>query len=452
MMEDESRDWQKAWLTRAKREISAHVPGLTWDAFAKMVPVEPRTMKSYRMPRSSAEFRSMPKSVEQLISDLVRKYADGTPPVAPQTPQDHSKLLFSALAAFVVRQAKEAVISEKVITGVSLIPGSGFGLEPRDREAMALVSRHCLINGLTDHGSEVHNLLAKCTKPFSQWLPIPELNALGLMEASFIDPNDLVPTPEAEELAKNFGDVVQSLEESLFSKLKELLSRSNKELADSYYTRIREFVARHPVCKLDQIQEMGRGLSSVMSMLIQQQFYEPVPDSWATTGQEVEICAHCANALEQTKLGKICRTRACAAQFPTQSNCSIPASQLVRATKGICQYWIEPGFDEIVMFDALVAMGLSPTLYPNSDQTDISFKEVGIDLKSYVSPETLGYKLQRSIGGLAAYPQKWLVIPDWLVNRTPSYLQRLETAMGRTNVQCLSVTEALKLAKRISNA
>jgi hypothetical protein len=189
-----------------------------------------------------------------------------------------------------------------------------------------------------------------------------------------------------------------------------------------------------------------------MSMLVQQQFYEPVPDAWATKDQEVEICAHCGNALKQTKFGKICRTRACSAHLPTKSNISIPPAQLVRATKGICQYWIEPGFDEIVMFDALVAMGLAPTLYPNSDLTDISFKDVGVDLKSYVSPETLGYKLQRSIGGLAMYPQKWLVIPDWLVNRVPSYLQRLRTAMGRSDVHCLCVSEALQLAKRIANA
>jgi hypothetical protein len=246
MMDKKGEDWQKDWLKKAKREISAHVPGLTWDAFSKMVSVEPRAMKSYRMPASSSEYRSMPKSVELLISELLKKYADGASVVAHQPVQDNGKLLFAALAAFVIRQAKEAIVSGKVITGVSLIPGSGFGLEPRDRDAMALVSRYCLVNELPDHGSEVHHLLSQCTKPFSQWLPIPELDTLGLKDTSFIEPNDLIPTPEAEELAKNFGDVVQSLEESLFSKLKELLSRSNKELADSYYTRIREFVVRHP--------------------------------------------------------------------------------------------------------------------------------------------------------------------------------------------------------------
>ena len=438
---------QKVWLAEAKKSISLHVAGLTWDDFAKLAGIEPRAMKSYRMPESSSDYRKMPASVEAVISELVAKYVSGARVVAKVSAKDEGKVLLAALAALVVRQAREAVVDGKVISGVSMVEGSGFGLQARDREAMAMVSRHCLLNNLPDYGSEIHNLLYQCTKPFKDWLPIEAVRSNGLEDSSFIEREDLMPTPEAEEWSRNYGDLVQTLEESLFAKLKELLGRINKEQADLYYTKIREFVVRHPVCRMEEVQEMGRGLSSVLAMLVQQQFYEPVPDAWATEVNAVKLCTHCGNAIKKTTFGLMCRTRACASSKPLQIGGSVSPSQLIRATRGISQYWIEPGFDEIQMLDHLKRLGLNPQLYPKSDLVDIAFGPVGVDLKSYVSPETLGYKLQSSIGGLAMYADKWLVVPDWLIRKTPAYLDRLRSAMGRPDVLCLGVSEAVERAK-----
>ena len=64
----------------------------------------------------------------------------------------------------------------------------------------------------------------------------------------------------------------------------------------------------------------------------------------------------------------------------------------MRLSKGLRQYWFEPGIDEIRMFDRLVAAGLPARLYPHRDRVDIDMGEnddIGIDLKSYTSPELL---------------------------------------------------------------
>jgi hypothetical protein len=105
---------------------------------------------------------------------------------------------------------------------------------------------------------------------------------------------------------------------------------------------------------------------------------------------------------------------------------------------------VEPGIDEIIQYDALVGLGLPAILYPNRDRVDIGVGKTGIDLKTYASPEILGAKFKRSLGGLAHYATKWVVVPDWQVVTTPSYLDRLRTAMERSDVRCLSVSKAIE--------
>ena len=82
------------------------------------------------------------------------------------------------------------------------------------------------------------------------------------------------------------------------------------------------------------------------------------------------------------------------------------------------------------------------------DRVDIAVGDTGIDLKSYASPELLGDKVRRNKGGLSHYRHKWLVIPDWLVARTPGYLDRLRHALedAASSIRCLSASEALKEA------
>ena len=90
-------------------------------------------------------------------------------------------------------------------------------------------------------------------------------------------------------------------------------------------------------------------------------------------------------------------------------------------------------------------------MYPFRDRVDISVGDIGIDLKTYASPETLGLKFKKGIGGLAYYDERWVVVPDWQVASVPSYLDRLRKAMGRPDVRCLSVSEAIKRVMEASS-
>ena len=164
-------------------------------------------------------------------------------------------------------------------------------------------------------------------------------------------------------------------------------------------------------------------------------------------GEFVRLCGHCANLMKRAPTGLVCSTAACAAQSPPKAGQAVPAANLMRLTKGLRQYWLEPGIDEIRMHDRLVAAGLTSRLYPHRDRVDIDLGEsnsVGIDLKAYSSPELLGARMSRRPGGLSHYGRKWLVIPDWLVSRTPGYLERLSAALEQSAIQCMSVSQAVK--------
>lgn len=434
---------QKSWLTAVKRGLSRRHPDLTWDDFARLAEVDPRAFKTYRMPEGSENYRSMPDHIRLRVEKLLESESDHPPGyVSEPASASASGLLIQSLAALVVRLARMSLIEERMVAGVNRMHGSPVGLTPEDRKAMALVSRACLINGLPDRAAEIHNLLALCTQPLGEWLPIPEVAEAGLSGTAFIHAEEGIPSAEAEELAVGFSGVTAGLEEMLFAKFMELLGRFPEATANGYYTTIREFVVRHPVCTPDELQQLGGVLASHLWILLQQQFYEPVPSGWATA-DGVLLCAHCGNAMKKGVAGLVCRTLACAAASPAQVAKCEPVNHLLRASRGIRQYWIEPGIDEIRLFDALKARGIAAELYPFRDRVDISVADIGVDLKTYASPETLGLRFRRGIGGLAYYATRLVVVPDWQVAVTSSYLDRLCTAMGRDDVRCLSVSGAL---------
>ncbi|KQZ35111.1 hypothetical protein ASD58_28265 [Duganella sp. Root1480D1] len=347
----------------------------------------------------------------------------------------------------VVRKARASLIDGAMVAGISRLPGIPIGLNQEDRNAMALVSKACLSNGLPDHGAEIHELLWRCTLPFDHWLDIPEVRAAGLGRTNLIHGEDGIPTVEAEELAQKFTGLSAGLEEQLFLKFLELLRKQPTSIANEYYTRTREFVVRHPVCSSEELRKFGNEIHLQIWMLLNQEFYEPVPSAWEIDGT-VPICAHCGNAMKKGKAGLVCRTTACAISNPATQGSTANASDILRANRGIRQYWIEPGLDEVRLFDTLKAMSFTVELYPDRDRVDIAIGEIGIDLKSYTSPETLGRKFKASIGGLAHYETKLLVIPDWILKATPSYIDRLKLAMDRKNILCLTVGQAIEYFKK----
>lgn len=444
---------QKSWLVVAKRTLSQTRPGLTWDDFARLASIDPRAFKTYRMPENSDDYRTMSPLTRAAIENLLAK--ESGIEVAPDLPdnsaaQAGNSLLIPSLAALVVRQAHLSLIQGRMVAGVSRNNGIPVGLSREDRRAMGLVSRACLVSGLPDRAAEIHDLLACCTQPLGSWLNVPEVTESGLGCTSLIHAEEGIPTAEAEELASGFSGMTAGLEEQLFAKFMEVIGRFPEEAGNGYYTQIREFVVRHAVCSAEEIKQIGNDLPSILWMVLQQQFYEPVPMSWAV-GDGVPICDHCGNAMKQGKAGLVCRTSACQASSSASTSKSIPASRLLRVSRGIRQYWVEPGIDEIRLYDALVPKGIATVLYPFRDRVDISVRNIGIDLKTYASPETLGLKFKKGIGGLAYYDERWVVVPDWQIVSVPSYLDRLRKAMGRPDVRCLSVSEAIKRVVEVSS-
>jgi len=433
---------QKSFLTMVKQKLSKlDRRDLTWDEMAGMAGIEPRALKTYRVPEASADYRAMPPVVVAAIKGLLARRLNPAP--ATEAASTPDSLLVPALAALVMRQASGSLIEGRMIAGVSRSYNNPVGLTPEDRRAMALVSRACLANDLTDKAAEIHQLLWCCTQPLGEWLAVPEVTGSGLAGTRLIHEEEGIPTAEAEELSRGFGGLTTGLEEQLFTKFMEMVGRYPPESADAYYTNTREFVVRHPISTGEAIRKLGNDLPSNVWMVIQQQFYEAVPESWAF-GQDVRLCDHCGNAMKSGKAALVCRTNACAAANPARTTRSVASTGLLRVARGIRQYWVEPGIDEILLFDTLVGLGLPAVLYPNRDRVDIAVEKTGIDLKSYASPEILGAKFKRSLGGLAHYSTKFVVVPDWQVVSTPSYLDRLRTAMERPEVRCLSVSKTIE--------
>lgn len=443
---------QKAWLTAVKKSLSRQFPAITWDDFARLAGIDPRAFKTYRMPEDSSDYRVMPALARAAVENLLNPPA--APLISPVLPAiAPTSILIPSLAALVVRQAQLSLIEGRMVAGVDRAYGIPVGLSPEDRRAMALVSRACLVNGLPDRGAEIHDLLAFCTKPLGTWLPIAEISEARLEETILIQEEDGIPTPEAEELAEGFGGMTASLEDQLFGKFMEMIGKSPESAANGYYTLVREFVVRHPLCTLEEMKLLGSqgDLPPQLWIMIQQQFYEPVPEAWSQAGG-VPICDHCGNALRRGRVGLVCATTACAATHPAKTSLSIPADRLLRVSRGIRQYWVEPGIDEIRLFDALTAAGLPAELYPFRDRVDIAVGDIGLDLKTYVSPEMLGRKFKRNLGGLLYYQDRIVVIPDWVAANTPSYLDRLRHAMERDDVSVMTLSDALKYIRRMHHA
>jgi hypothetical protein len=63
---------QQDYLRAVKDEI-----GVTWDALAGMAGIEPRALKTYRMPDSSKDYRSLPRlakdALDRVLADHQKK-------------------------------------------------------------------------------------------------------------------------------------------------------------------------------------------------------------------------------------------------------------------------------------------------------------------------------------------------------------------------------------------
>jgi hypothetical protein len=441
---------QRTFLDEAKRRLSELHPNLTWEQLADLAGIEPRALKAYRVSAKSVNYREMPNrvraAIEKLLAGIAKVSTDCSEPVSTELYED--AILPSALAALVFRQARQAIFNDRPISGRQRYPGDHVGLELEDRKAMALVSRARLRMGLADVGAEIHELLFQCTQPLGTWLPLSEIHAQRLSNVILLDTEESVPTREAEELARRFTSSAASLEELLFGRFREQLAKSSRIAATGYYSRVREFVIRNPVISGEQLSRLTVDLQlpASIGVLINQHFYEPISSGWGEG--HINICGHCGNATKTIAGGDHCRTKACAESQSLTIKGRLPVDGSYRLKRGIRQYWLEPGIDEIRLYDELLRYGLSPSLYPELDRVDIAVADVGIDLKAYISPELLGARLAGDMGGLKYYKRKWLVIPDRLITRVPAYMERLRGALGGSSIHALPLSSVVRELSR----
>lgn len=426
---------QKEFLSSIKKTLESRLGRMTWDELAAFANIEPRTLKTYRMPESSANYRQMPGVARQALEALLTQSGKGPSNVTALVP---------ALSWLVMSQARIAVIEGQMITGLDYYRGARNGLNDEERKIMAMISRYCLVNGLPDYGGEIHVLLNQCTRPFEDWLRVPEVLAAGYGQTVLISQEYGIPTPEADELASGFSGLTTHLEERLFSKLSEALNEYPDESSARYYTLIREFIVRNPVVSTDKYFEASKTMPSSLWMAVQNDFYESIPYTQTKDGM-VTLCAHCNSLMKPAGKYMTCQSVACSSVNPAKAGDVVPASVYRRVTRGIRQFWVEPGVDEIRLYDQLIARGIEAELYPHRDRVDLAVGSLGIDLKSYASPEILGARFRKSLGGLVYYDPKWIVIPDWRIAATHNYLERLSGAMGdhASRVRCLSLSTAV---------
>jgi len=456
---------QGAFLNHAKDVLSRAHKKLTWDRMAELAEIEPSALKTYRMPENSPDHRAMPQPVRRQIEALLEQagtvkqsqFSTGKVGGVDAKRPALFELVAPALAALVVRTAGQLHNEGMgvVVSGVDRRPGSRVGLTTEDRRTMALISRARLSLGLSDSTAEVHNLLALCTRPLADWLPLPEVLEQGLGPVRLIDPLELMPTLEAEGLAEDVAGLASLVEEQLFGDFREALAKLTPSQAEEAYTAVRDFVVRHPVVDMKALEGFLEDLPSGVANRVRMGFYEPLAVR-LDGSEDVGLCNRCGNLTKaHAGGGWLCTTSACqqhgaAAMKPAQAGV-----EHFRLTRGLRQYWLEPGIDEVLLFDALKAHGLCPRLYPHRDRVDIDLgadSGVGLDLKAYASPELLGRRLKKRAGGLAFYAKRWLVVPDWLANATPGYMERLRSALGAGSVQAMTTGQALERAVALMKA
>jgi hypothetical protein len=462
---------QKDFLAHAKAVLARVHKKLTWDRMAELAEIEPRALKTYRMPPNSPDHRAMPRAVRRQLEALLeqiqgghdgaRRALNANPQGAAETVSPQRSPLFElvapALAALVVRTAAQ-LHNEGVramVSGVDRRPGTRVGLTAEDRRTMALVSRARLSLGLTDATSEIHNLLALCKQPLGEWMPLPEVLDQGLAPVRLIDPAQLMPTLEAESLAEDVAGLASLVEEQLFGDFREALAKLPPSKADGVYTVVRCLVVRHPVVRLKELETLLEDVPSDVANRVRMGFYEPLA-ARLDGSDGVALCARCGNVAKSHAGGLggwLCATSACVQHGPTSPKFeNAGAGEQFRLNRGLRQYWLEPGIDEVRLYDALAAKGLKPRLYPHRDRVDIDLgpdSGIGIDLKAYASPELLGRRLKKRPGGLAHYAHRWLVVPDWLAAGTPGYMERLCHALGgigASPIQAMTATQALERA------
>ncbi|MEQ8319345.1 MAG: hypothetical protein RH946_03710 [Rhodospirillales bacterium] len=324
----------------------------------------------------------------------------------------------------------------------------------RLRRALAMLSSICLEDGVADLGSCIHDVLAMATTPVSDWgIPILADAKFEYRDTILVDGELGVPTDDCIALA-NVGGEVETLQNMQHNRLRSAVATLGTKRKADAYTVIREFVVRNPVVSVAKLKEFvsSGGRAAIANDI--ERFYEDVPVAAVWSDGEIKICDGCGGLLWPEKdlvsypNGR-CHLKQCIEENPTPNlRASLSEPSIFRtAERSVSAFWVGPGLDEVRIYDALTAAGVPVVLYPYEDQTDVGTKDlkIGIDAKSYASPLVLGRKLSESVGGLQAFAEKYLVVPDAKTKKNPDYVKQLKDSYtgGVQGINFMTTSETI---------
>lgn len=315
------------------------------------------------------------------------------------------------------------------------------------RQAQGQLARFALEDSCFDTFASVSELLHQCRQPMAAWAPRLVGEDARYANTVLIDPDFVVPSEECGTLAATAsGGLANLIEQQLFGKLQQALQLLDEPERDTAYTRIRRFIAEHPMATRAEWRQVRTDprLTPLAGFL--EEVYEPAHAAQARQ-HVVPRCARCLGAM---RLDGLCGLVSCRERpYLPRETTPIPVADALVARPEVLRYWCDPAQDELRLYRALVkARGEDQMhLYPHQDRCDVAIGEtVGFDVKDYRDPVQLARRLNTSLGGLHYYPERVLVIASRRAHQ-PEYIPLLREQLRadlRRSVQILSVTQAIR--------
>jgi hypothetical protein len=301
---------------------------------------------------------------------------------------------------------------------------------------MQMLSRLCLIGGGPDLADSVHTLsdLAR-RQALGEW-GVPAFSApFRFSEVRLLSEEPAAPTEECRTLAAK-GQPEDAFEEIHHRQLRDIVRRVRSESRLEIYSTLRERVVRNPVYERRELSDFLEDQGFVVADELLRRWSSAIPLGALQRGSSFNLCANCGGLLYPHRdraafpQGR-CRIGACLEEVPSsRAGRTIEDASGWRVfTDDILAYWVGPGLAEIRLHDELRARGIDVVLYPRDDAADVGRgDELGIDVKSYSCPRLLGETLTHRLGGLSTFRDRFVAVPDAMVDRRPRYLEDLREA------------------------
>ena len=301
-----------------------------------------------------------------------------------------------------------------------------FALPETMGVGMQMLSRLCMTAAVEDLGDSVHSLSDTARRlPVGEW-GVPQFAApFRFSEVKLLTTEPVAPTEECRALASKgrpddaFGRM------SIIASCARSCNGSAAESRLQIYSVLRERIVRKPVYERRELSDFLEDEGIVAADEVMRRWSIDIPLGALRRDGSFAICANCGGLLyphrdaNRFPEGR-CRIGPCREEVPSST-----ARRIVEDASGwrvfkddILAYWVGPGLAEIRLYDELRRGGVDVQLYPRDDAADVGrTNELGIDVKSYSCPRLLGDTLSERLGGLTTFDERYVAIPDAMVNR-----------------------------------